>query len=45
MAENVYNMNHDKRGIALVINIRTYDAPNPFKLKERKWSEKDVENL
>jgi len=39
MAKNLYNMNHAKRGIALVINIRTND-PN-----ERKWSEPDVENL
>jgi hypothetical protein len=38
-------MNHAKRGIALVINIRTYDAPNPLKLKERVWSEQDVKNL
>ena len=40
-----YNMEHEKRGIALVINIRKYDDPNPFKLEERKWSEKDYENL
>jgi caspase 7 len=40
-----YDMNHEKRGIALVINMQNYDDPNPFKLKERKWSEKDVENL
>jgi caspase 7 len=40
----IYDMNHDKRGIALVINIRTYN-PNPFNLDERKWSELDVENL
>ena len=39
-----YKMDHKKRGIALVINIRTYD-PNPYELKERKWSEKDIENL
>jgi len=38
-------MNHVERGVALVINMQNYDAPNPFKLKERKWSEKDVENL
>ena len=37
-------MDHAKRGIALVINIKAYD-PNPHKLEERKWSEKDVENL
>ncbi len=40
-----YKMNHKKRGVALIINIRSYDAPNPFKLKERVWSVKDVENL
>jgi caspase 7 len=40
-----YNMNHEKRGIALVINIQNYDAPNPFQLKERIWSVKDFENL
>ena len=39
-----YNMNHDKRGIALVININNYD-PNLFKLEERKWSKRDLENL
>ena len=39
-----YNMNHAKRGIALIINIDKYD-PNPFKLEKRKWSKKDVENL
>ena len=38
-----YNMEHEKRGIALVINIRKYDAPNQH--KERVWSERDVENL
>ena len=43
--EAKYNMNHKERGIALVINMQTYDAPNPFKLEERKWSEKDVESL
>ena len=40
-----YNMDHAKRGIALIINIDKYDEPNPFKLKEREWSKKDVENL
>jgi len=40
-----YDMNHAERGVALVINMQNYDAPNPFKLKERKWSDKDVENL
>jgi hypothetical protein len=39
-----YKMNHAKRGVALVINIRSYN-PNPNKLQERKWSAKDVENL
>jgi hypothetical protein len=38
-----YNMDHAKRGIALVINIRKYYAPNEH--KERVWSVKDVENL
>ena len=37
-------MNHERRGVALVINIRSYN-PNPYKLQERKWSAKDVENL
>jgi len=36
-------MEHEKRGIALLINIRKYDAPNQH--KERVWSERDVENL
>jgi caspase 7 len=45
MASENYNMNHEKRGKALVINMQTFDAPNPFKLKERVWSVKDVENL
>ena len=39
-----YKMDHEKRGIALVINISKYD-PNPMKLKEREWSKKDVETL
>ena len=43
--ETKYNMNHKERGIALVINMQNYDDPNPFKLDERKWSEKDVESL
>lgn len=43
--ETKYNMNHKKRGTALVINIQKYDASNPFKLKERVWSVKDVVNL
>ena len=38
-----YRMDHDRRGIALVINISKYDAPNQH--KERVWSERDVENL
>ena len=40
-----YKMDHAKRGIALIINIQKYDKPNPFELKEREWSKKDVENL
>ena len=36
-----YNMNHKERGTALVINMRNYEV----KLKERVWSEKDVEEL
>ena len=42
-----YDMNYERRGIALVINIRYFD-PNPDiekQLEERVWSEKDVENL
>jgi caspase 6 len=39
MSERSYNMNHEKRGMALVINILTN---NP---SERVWSVKDVENL
>ncbi len=38
-----YNMNHEKRGTALVINIRSYDDD---KLKNREVKSKvDVENL
>ena len=37
-----YDMNHEKRGVALVINIRKYKDDEH---KERKWSEKDYENL
>ena len=44
-SETKYNMNHKERGIALVINMQNFDDPNPFKLAERKWSEKDVESL
>jgi hypothetical protein len=40
-----YKMEHERRGVALVINMQTYDDPNPFKLNERVWSVKDVENL
>jgi caspase 7 len=40
-----YDMDHEKRGIALIINISKYDEPNPFELEEREWSIKDVENL
>ena len=39
-----YKMDNEQRGIALVINISIYE-PNSFKLKERKWSKKDVEIL
>ena len=39
-----YKMDHEKRGIALIINISEYE-PNLFDLKERDWSIKDVENL
>ncbi len=44
---NNYDMNHEKRGIALVINISEYDPTptNEEKPKERVWSKKDVENL
>jgi hypothetical protein len=41
---NKYNMNHAKRGIALIINIRSYN-PNPYNLAERRWSQPDVVNL
>ncbi len=44
-ALNEYNMNHTRRGNAVVINIRKYNEPNPFGLEERVWSEKDVKNL
>jgi hypothetical protein len=39
-----YKMDHAKRGISLIININKYD-PNPFKLEEREWSKRDVDNL
>ena len=39
-----YNMDHAKRGKALVININKCE-PNPFELKEKEWSIKDVKNL
>jgi hypothetical protein len=42
---NKYKMDHEKRGIALVVNMQTYEEPNPFKLAERKWSINDVKNL
>ncbi len=38
-------MEHEKIGVALVINMQAYDAPNPFQFKERVWSVKDVDNL
>ena len=42
----IYDMNHEKRGIALVINISKYDpTTKKEKPKERVWSKKDVENL
>ena len=43
----IYDMNHEKRGIALVINISQYDPTliNEENPKERVWSKKDVENL
>jgi hypothetical protein len=42
----IYDMNHEKRGIALVINISEYDpTTNKEKPKERVWSKKDVDNL
>jgi hypothetical protein len=41
---NMYNMNNAKRGIALIINIRTYN-PNPYNLAERTWSEPDIVKL
>ena len=37
-----YDMNNEKRGIALVINIRSFENN---KHSERVWSEKDVDNL
>ena len=40
----MYKMDHSKRGIALVINIRTYN-PNRYNLAERTWSKPDVANL
>ena len=44
---NNYDMNHEKRGIALVININEYDptTTNKEKQKERVWSKKDVDNI
>ena len=42
-----YKMDHNERGIALVINIQAFD-PTPFAQKqliERVWSIKDVESL
>jgi hypothetical protein len=42
-----YKMDHKERGIALVINIQKFDPPLAFRkpVKERVWSEKDVESL
>jgi caspase 7 len=47
ITEGNYKMDHEKRGIALVINIQTFDpTPDPREqLEERIWSVKDVENL
>jgi hypothetical protein len=43
---NMYDMDHEKRGIALVININKYDSTGKEeKPEERVWSKKDVENL
>jgi hypothetical protein len=44
---NKYNMNNERRGKALVINIQKFDpTPDPQKQpQERVWSIKDVENL
>ena len=38
-------MKHAKRGTTLIIKIDKYDDPNPYKLKERVWSKKDVEKI
>jgi len=40
--EKNYKMNHKRRGVALVINIREYQDNE---LKERVWSKKDVKSL
>ena len=37
-----YDMNHEKRGVALIINIRKYKDNEQ---EERKWSDLDVESL
>jgi hypothetical protein len=37
-----YKINHEKRGVALVINVQKFEGN---KLAERKWSIKDVDNL
>jgi hypothetical protein len=37
-----YKMDHEKRGVALIINIRKYKDNGQ---EERKWSEKDFEDL
>jgi caspase 7 len=39
-----YDMDHKRRGIAIIINIRKYD-PNPDELDERVRSIRDVKNL
>ena len=42
MSEDDYKMDHKRRGVALVINIRNYEGNES---KERVWSAKDVESL
>jgi caspase 7 len=44
MEEKMYNMNHDQRGIALVININAYNS-NRNEVNESKCFDKDVVNL
>ena len=42
MSEDDYKMDHKRRGVALVINIRNYEGKEN---NERVWSAKDVESL